>query len=103
MPTSKFIKAHQKPAPHNTVHFEVLLDDTKVLADGQPDPRYVRSHVWGAQPPTWTEASLNGVVYTDYHAYIAAETQLLAQSELARIVADESVNAIQLPMQGTTF
>ncbi len=103
MTTAKMIKAHQKPTPHETIHFQVLLDETKLLPDGLPDPKYVKEWNWGKQPTGWTSATLNGTTYTDYAAYCAAETQLLAANHLAFLQAEETANATVLPMQGTTF
>lgn len=103
MPNATFIKAHQKPAPNSRIHFQVLLDDTQLLPDGSPNPEYLKEWHWSPQPPNWTGATLNGTTYTDYNAYIAAETQLLAAHHLAQMQAEEAANATVLPMQGTTF
>lgn len=98
MPQMQWLRAERKGSHY---HFRIWLDVSKTDAEGQPNPRFVRTYRWHATPPAgWTGASLNGVAYTDWASYAEAETKLLAAADLA-VLAD-AVTAI-LPIQGQSF
>ncbi len=82
------------------VQFSVWLDDTGTSTD--PNPAYVRVYTWGPAPQGWTGASLNGVTYTDWSAYCAAEAKLLAAADLAAMQPPTPAPT-PLAIQGATF
>ena len=104
-----FLVAEQTPT---TLNFAVWLDTTKTVAQPNaytfqqnganvnPDPTWVRAWTFGVKAPQgWQSATLNGVEYTSWAAYVTAEVQLLAQAEYAQLTADPQALAVQ----GTTF
>jgi hypothetical protein len=97
MPQMQWLKAEQRGAHY---HFHIWLDTTKTDAQDKPDSAYVREYRWPATPPPgWTGATLNGVAYTDWLAYVQAETMLLAAADLA--VLEPAITT--LAAQGQTF
>lgn len=106
----QYLVAQQTPTGLN---FTVWLDTTKTVTQPNaytftppsatepvnPDPAWVRAWSWGNAPKGWQSATLNGADYTSWPDYVAAEVQLLAQAEYARLTADPQA----LAMQGTTF
>lgn len=86
-------------------NFTVWLDTAKSTKDGHPDPSYVQSYPWPIQPKGWSGASLNGVEYTTWADYCAAETKLLAQAKLDAINAAQNPTPAPTPLsvQGQTF
>lgn len=94
--SKQFLTAQQTPTGLN---FTAWLDTSKTLADGTPDPAWVQSYTWGAQPDGWTGATLNGTAYTTWAEYVTAEVQLLAQAAYDALTADPA----PLAVQGQTF
>lgn len=92
--------AHQKANPNQHYHFQVWLDTSITLPDGSPDPVYLKNYHWSLNPPEGvTSWSLNGTTYATWETYIQAETELLAQQDLAVLEATDTI----LSFQGTTF
>lgn len=56
--------------------FRVHLDDTKVDANGEPDPEWVEEFAWGKEPPP-------GRTPTQYLADIQREMKMLCEQRLA--------------------
>jgi len=71
----KYLKAEKQRIQY---FFQVHMDETKKLADGTPDPNFVREYIWGIQP-------LEGQTETDYLASIKREIGLLVADELTRM------------------
>jgi hypothetical protein len=59
-------------------YFLVHMDETKKLADGSPDPVYVREYRWGINPPP-------GQTEAEYLANIKNEISLLVADELSHM------------------
>lgn len=58
--------------------YRIHIDDTKLIQDGTPDPRYVREFNWGKEPP-------EGQSVDQYLAAIKREMKLLCEDELRRM------------------
>ena len=110
----KFVRAMQHA--NGEMHFRVLLDESKTLADGSPDPKWCRDYRYAGayviasadgktstmqqEPPGWKGGTLNGTAYTDWPSYCAAEAALLAQAELDALTAPDPT---PLAMHGKSF
>lgn len=93
MPQMQWLEA-QKQGPH--LHLHVWLDTDQKTPTGEPDPRYTRTYRFAAEPPPgWTNASLNGTAYTDWHAYCVAEAQLLAAADYAAMHPPVAILSVQ--------
>lgn len=68
----KYLVAEQQATQY---FFRVLMDDTKLLADGTPDPSYIREYQWCLQPPQGQDTNT-------YLANIKNEIQGLVNYEL---------------------
>lgn len=55
----------------SSYRFVVLIDGTKVLPDGSPDPAWTKEYTWGKEPP-------QGQTAQDYLASCKREAELLA-------------------------
>lgn len=58
--------------------FCVHIDETKLDANGKPDPAYLKDFTWGKQPPI-------GQTATQYLTSIKKEMKLLCQLELEKL------------------
>lgn len=70
--------------------FRVHLDTAMVLADGSPNPDWVRSWTYGENPPP-------GVTVTNYRTNIQAQTKALAQLAAQELTEDAGT---ALPSEG---
>lgn len=96
----QFLSATQ--SPNGACSFSVWLDTTQgTVAD--PNPAYVREYTFGPPPADWPSAILNGVTYTSWSAYCAAEVQLLAAAALAAIPPVAPTPTALTSIVGTTF
>lgn len=75
----------------NEYCFCVHLDETKLDANGNPDPAYLKYFAWGKQPPS-------GQTATQYLASIKNEMKLLCQLDLDTLNAGTA-----LAMEGTVL
>ena len=109
----QFLSATQ--SPNGSCSFSVWLDTTQGTAT-DPNPAYVRDYTFGPPPvvgedtltvpPTpiyWTSGTLNGVTYTSWPAYCAAEVQLLAVAALAAILPVSPTPTTLTAIAGITF
>ena len=68
----KFLLAEKEQQQY---HFIVLMDTSKLLKDGTPDPEYVRVYSWGLESP-------DGQTEEQYLDSIKREIGLLVSDEL---------------------
>jgi hypothetical protein len=96
---SKFLTAKFE---RGTLELVVLLDTTRTLAGGVPDPAYVRSYTYGAPPRNNGEgvAAYRARLRTFADQYIA-EAKLLVALEAG--VAPDPAGQVTLTEDGTTF
>jgi len=87
--TVKYLKAEKQATQY---YFLVLIDDTKYLEGGTPDPIYVREYSWSLYPP-------EGVTTSQYLTNIKVEIQAFADWELSQMQPEEQPEEPE-PLEG---
>lgn len=72
----KYLKAEKQATQY---YFLVLIDDTKMLEDGSPNPVYIREYSWSLYPPEEQTTQ-------EYLDSIKSEIQALADWELSQML-----------------